>query len=57
MTDSELITKLGGATALARKLGTTPQAVCNWRTRGIPARIKLEYQELFEKAQKNEKSK
>lgn len=33
-TASEVIDALGGTTAAARALGTTPQAVCNWRATG-----------------------
>lgn len=33
---SDLIDKLGGPTAIAEALQCTPNAVSNWRTRGIP---------------------
>lgn len=32
----QLIDDLGGNTALAKALGLTPNAVSNWRNRGIP---------------------
>jgi hypothetical protein len=51
MTDSELIDALGGATALAKRLGLkTPDGarrVHNWRKRGIPAAVKLAYPSLL----------
>lgn len=50
MTDSELIDKLGGPAQLARNLGLGKygtQRVHNWRTRGIPAKVKLEHLHLF----------
>jgi hypothetical protein len=46
--DKDLIAKLGGASALAKKLGfTSKQRVHNWMTRGIPPAIKLAYPKLF----------
>lgn len=30
------INHAGGLSALAKKIGLTPQAVCNWRHRGVP---------------------
>lgn len=51
MTDSEIIKSLGGATAVAKRLGfKTPDGarrVHNWIQRGIPARIKLDYPRIF----------
>lgn len=50
MTDSELIDELGGPTKLARVLGYGsggPQRVSNWKSRGIPAEVKLERPDLF----------
>lgn len=35
-----LIDSLGGNTALAEQLSCTPNAVSNWRTRGIPWRLR-----------------
>lgn len=41
-TVEDLIAEFGGASATARALGTTPQAVVNWRARGyLPARSYL----------------
>jgi len=45
--DKELITKFGGSSALAKKLGLSKQRVHNWFTRGIPASIKLKHPKLF----------
>lgn len=51
MTDAELIQNLGGATALAKKLGLkTPDGarrVHNWKKRGIPAQVRLEFPRVF----------
>ena len=51
MTDAELIENLGGATALAKRLGfQTPNGarrVHNWKTRGIPPRVRLDFLRLF----------
>lgn len=51
MTDAELINLHGGPARLAEKLGwhesRALQRIHNWRTRGIPAAIKLKYQHLF----------
>lgn len=45
--DERLIDALGGTASLANRLGMTPQRVCNWRRRGIPARIKNEFPNMF----------
>jgi hypothetical protein len=45
--DKELITKLGGSSELAKKLGFSKQRVHNWFARGIPASIKLKHSKLF----------
>lgn len=46
--DAQIILRYGGATALARMLGlSSPQRVHNWLVRGIPARVKIEYPDLF----------
>lgn len=54
MTDAELIESLGGATALAKRLGfKTPNGarrVHNWKTRGIPAGVRLKNPRLFKLA-------
>jgi len=51
MTDVELIEHYGGASNLAKLLGFKGQGgamrVQNWKTRGIPARIKVKHPELF----------
>lgn len=46
-TDSELIKSLGGASALADRLGYTVQRVYNWTTRGIPPYVKLDNPDIF----------
>ncbi|MBE9590008.1 hypothetical protein IM753_03250 [Moraxella sp. K127] len=45
--DEEIIRKLGGAAVVARFLNKKYTTVHNWTTRGIPAKYKLEYPELF----------
>jgi hypothetical protein len=46
--DRELIKQLGGATALANRLGfSSKQRVHNWLYRGIPSSIKLAYPKIF----------
>lgn len=56
--DSQVIDALGGVTAVARKLGLDlPQGasrVANWRRRGIPAKVKLEYPWYFLSPKKGE---
>ena len=47
MDDKKKIAELGGVSALARRLKVTPQRVQNWTKRGIPAKVKLENQDLF----------
>lgn len=51
VSDSDLIERLGGSSALARRLGYPllggVQRVQNWKRRGIPPRVKLEWPELF----------
>lgn len=51
MTDTELIDAHGGATKLAELLGYGPgrgvQRVHNWKSRGIPPRVKLDRPDLF----------
>ena len=43
-----LIDDLGGNAALAATLGCTPNAVSNWRTRGIPWRVRPVIAQLAE---------
>ena len=54
--DSQTIDALGGVTEVARKLGfALPQGasrVANWRRRGIPAQVKLDFPWLFLAPQK-----
>lgn len=51
MTDAELIKLHGGPSKLAKKLGWTQQwavhRISNWKRRGIPASIKLQFPEVF----------
>lgn len=45
--DSKLIEQLGGTSQVAKLTKSSPQRVHNWKTRGIPAAIKLAYPKLF----------
>lgn len=49
--DVALIEKLGGPAAVAKKLKLPPssgvQTVQNWKTRGIPPKVKLSRPDLF----------
>jgi len=45
--DKELITKLGGSSALAKRLGLSKQRVNNWNTRGIPPVVKIQFPKIF----------
>ncbi len=58
--DSKIIDALGGTTAVAKKLGlslpTGSARVSNWRRRGIPAQVKLDFPWLFLATQKEKKS-
>ena len=51
MTDSELIDALGGPARVAELLGfdkkTGTQRVHNWKSRGIPAEVRLDRPDLF----------
>jgi hypothetical protein len=52
MDDAALIDTLGGPTKVAELLGYSKeqggvQRVSNWRTRGIPPKVKLEHPEIF----------
>lgn len=51
MNDSELIAHLGGPAKLAERLGYVKeggvQRVQNWISRGIPAQVKIDFQEIF----------
>lgn len=53
MDDKELIKKMGGVAKISKALGfKTMSRVGNWVKRGIPARIKLNNQKLFEELTK-----
>lgn len=57
MTDAELIELHGGCTAVAARLGFGdggPQRVSNWKTRGIPAAIRLRYPWLRQAAHRSD---
>lgn len=51
MTDAETIERLGGSTKVAELLGLEkdggPQRVNNWKTRGIPSKVKVDHPDLF----------
>ncbi|RYH67824.1 MAG: hypothetical protein EON54_03800 [Alcaligenaceae bacterium] len=51
MTDAQLIDHHGGPARLAEKLGWKEagaiQRIHNWRSRGIPAAVKLKYPTIF----------
>ena len=49
MTDQELIKQNGGVTKLAERLKVRSSVVGNWMKRGIPARVKLNHPELFQR--------
>lgn len=55
MTDSQIIQNLGGATAVAKRLGFRlpdgARRVHNWIARGIPAQIKLDHSRIFKSKQ------
>ena len=53
MSDKQVILDLGGISAVARLLKTSPQRVWNWTKRGIPARMKIAHPELFLKDKKH----
>ena len=44
----QAISRAGGVSALAKLLGTSPQVVCNWRRRGIPAERVLAVEQATE---------
>lgn len=49
--DAQFIEQNGGSTRLSRLLGLPdkggPQRVQNWKKRGIPAQVKLDWPEIF----------
>lgn len=56
--DKQIIKQLGGAGKVSKLVGVSRQRAQNWLTRGIPAKIKIQFPELFlkEVAMKKEKS-
>lgn len=40
------INKAGGLSELARRMKTSPQAINNWRERGVPAERVLEFEQV-----------
>lgn len=49
MNDKKIIDALGGTAVVARLLKKKYTTVHNWTTRGIPAKYKLQYPELFQR--------
>lgn len=45
--DRELIDELGGPARVAEALSVSIQVVSNWKSRGIPAAVKVRYPDLF----------
>ena len=45
--DADLIEKLGDSAALAERLGLTLACVSNWKSRGIPALLRYQRQDVF----------
>lgn len=45
--DRKLIERLGGSVSLAARLGYTVQRVHNWKTRGVPALVKINHPDIF----------
>lgn len=54
--DSELIESLGGAAALAERLGYSVQRVYNWTIRGIPPYVKLDNPGIFKPQSNSEEA-
>ena len=56
--DAQLIELLGGPAKIARMLGYSAdigvQRVNNWRSRGIPAKVKISRPDLFLRAEQKE---
>ena len=50
MTAAELIEALGGNARVAQLTHRTPQAVANWKVRGLPARVELRLYALARQA-------
>ena len=47
MTDQELIKRLGGVKTISQFFNFKHNTVNNWVHRGIPAQVKVDYQEYF----------
>lgn len=45
--DRDLLLSIGTCAEVARLLGRSTQCVFNWSKRGIPAKVKLEFPDLF----------
>lgn len=45
--DKKLLISLGGYSKVAKLTDNSPQCVFNWSARGIPAKVKLKYPDLF----------
>jgi len=45
--DKQTILKLGGPSKVAELVGASRQRTQNWMTRGIPARVKLQFPQYF----------
>ena len=60
-TDKEIIDSLGGPAEVVRLLGLSGkpgqvQRVHNWKSRGIPARVRLDHPDVFPMQAKKEPS-
>ncbi|WP_230656927.1 hypothetical protein [Psychrobacter sp. I-STPA10] len=47
MNDNEIIERLGGVSAISSYFGMDYQRVFNWKKRGIPKAIKVDYPDIF----------
>lgn len=52
--DKRLLQSIGSYAEVGRITGNSPQCVFNWTKRGIPARIKLKYPDLFLNSKKSD---
>lgn len=52
--DKRLLQSIGSYAEIGRITGNSPQCVFNWTKRGIPARIKLKYPDLFLNSKKSD---
>lgn len=53
MDASQVIERLGGPAALAKRLGASRTAAYNWRHTGIPAKFWIEVQRIAEQARED----